>query len=106
IAHSETRSEIDRQLKAHTPRNGYYIDLVTLQGEIKLRNFEKRTVDIVVTTTVPGRPVSATDEGAIRKNPTKLKLTDRQGTITWRITMEPAETKTITYKYDQYVSSG
>ena len=106
IAHAETRSEIDRKLKAHTPRNGYYIDLVTLQGEIKLRNFEKRTVDIVVTTTVPGRPVSATDEGAIRKDPTKLKLTDRQGTITWRITLEPAETKTITYKYDQYVSSG
>ena len=106
IAHAETRSEIDRQLKAHTPRNGYYIDLVTLQGEIKLRNFEKRTVDIVVTTTVPGRPVSATDKGTIRKDPTKLKLTDRQGTITWRITLEPAETKTITYKYDQYVSSG
>ncbi len=106
IAHSETRSEIDRQLKAHTPRNGYYLDLVTLQGEIKLRNFEKRTVDIVVTTTVPGRPVSATHEGAIRKDPTKLKLTDRQGTITWRIALEPAETKTIAYKYDQYVSSG
>ena len=106
IAHAETRTEIDRQLKAHTPRNGYYIDLVTLQGEIKLRNFEKTTVDIVVTTTVPGRPVSATDEGTIRKDPTKLKLTDRQGTITWRITLQPAETKTITYKYDQYVSSG
>jgi len=78
IAHTETRTEIDRQLKAHTPRSGYYLDLVTLQGEIKLRNFEKRTVDIVVTTTVPGRPVSATDEGTIRKDPTKKTETDRQ----------------------------
>jgi len=106
IAHTETRTEIDRQLKAHTPRSGYYLDLVTLQGEIKLRNFEKRTVDIVVTTTVPGRPVSATDEGTIRKDPTKLKLTDRQGTITWRIALQAGETKTITYKYDRYVPSG
>ncbi len=105
IAHTETRSEIDRQLTAHTPRSDHSLDLVTLQGEIKLRNFEKTPVDIVVTTTVPGKPAPATDDGVILQDHTKLELTDRKSTITWQITLEPAETKTITYKYDQYVSS-
>jgi hypothetical protein len=106
IAHSETKSEIDRQLKAHTPRSGYFLDLVILQGEIKLRNFEKDTVDIVVTTAVSGKPQSASDEGVMRQDHTKLQLTDRAGTITWQIALEPGETKTLTYTYEQYVTSG
>jgi hypothetical protein len=106
IAHAETRSEIDRELKAHNPRSSYYLDLVMLDGEIRLRNFEKRTVDIVVTTVVPGRPISAGENGVIRQDHTKLKLTERSGTITWRITLDAGESRTITYKYEQYVSSG
>ena len=106
IAHAETRTEIDRELKAHNPRSSYYLDLVMLDGEIKLRNFEKKAVDIVVTTVVPGRPISAGENGVIRQDHTKLKLTERSGTITWRVNLEAGEERSLAYKYEKYVSRG
>jgi hypothetical protein len=105
IAHSKTEREIDRKLKAHhVPHNTYY-DLVTLEGELRLHNYEKRTVEIVVTNPVPGKPLTATDNGDPQTDPTKLKLEQREGTISWRVKLEPGERKTLTYKYERYVRS-
>ena len=106
IAHSKTESEATRKLKAHSPRSNYYLDLVTLQGGLKIRNFERDTVDIVVTVPVPGKPIEASDGGAFASDPTKLQLTKRAGTCSWRLKLEPGETKTLTYKYERYVTSG
>jgi len=105
IAHQKTERETDRKLKAHhVPHNTYY-DLVTLEGELKLHNYEKRPVNIVITNPVPGKPLSASDDGQTRSDPTKLKLEEREGTVSWRVTLEPDERQTLQYKYERYVRS-
>jgi len=106
IAHEKSESEIDRNLKAHSPRHNQYLDLVTLEGTLKLRNFEKEPAKIIVNVSIPGKPISASDDGQLRSDPTKLKLTERSGDIRWSLTLKSGETKTLTYKYQRYVSSG
>ncbi len=106
VAHDKDESEVDRKLKAHSPRRDRFLDLVTLQGTLKLHNFEKAPADIVIIVSVPGKPLSASDDGTLRADPSKLKLTEREGTVRWRLTLEPDEDKTLSYKYERYVSSG
>jgi hypothetical protein len=106
VATDQTEAEVDRKLKAHTLQaRDRYLDLVTLQGELRVRNFEKRPIEVLVKVTVPGKPVSASDGGALSANATKLTLSDREGTVSWRVELKPGEGKRLEYKYERYVPS-
>ena len=105
MAHEKSESETDRQLKAHEPSPDKFLDLVTLTGQLKLRNFEQREIELIVTDQAPGKPVSATDGGVLRSDPTHLQLLDRAGTVRWQIKLKPDETKVLEYKYERYVPS-
>jgi hypothetical protein len=105
VAHSKTEREADRKLKAHHVPNNVYYDLVTLEGELALHNFEKRAVTITITNPVPGKPLQASENGRLQTDPTKLKLEEREGTVSWTVELEPGEKKTLKYKYERYVRS-
>jgi hypothetical protein len=105
VAHDKTESEADRKFKAHSPSHNVFLDLVTLDGELRLQNFEKSPVDIVVVNRVPGKPLDVSDHGVPTSDPAKLQLLERQGTIRWTIRLGPGETKKITYAYERYVPS-
>jgi hypothetical protein len=103
ISHEKTEAESDRKFKAHSPADKVFYDLVTLSGELKLRNFEATNAEVVVTTSVAGKPIEASDEGKMSSDATKLQLLERAGAIEWRVTLKPKETKTLKYKYERYV---
>ncbi len=105
VAHEKNESEIARKLKAHSPRSGYYLDLVTLKGEVLLKNFAKHEAPIIITVAVPGRPDEASDDGQTRGDPTKLQLLQRCGTIRWKIELAPGKKMKLNYSYDRYVPS-
>ncbi len=105
IAHSKSERESARKLKAYEVTRDVFYDLVTLDGELTLHNYEKRAVDITITTIVAGKPVSASDNASMRTDPTKLKTDQREGSITWQIQLQPDQRKTITYQYERYVRS-
>jgi len=105
IAHGKTERESDRKLKAHHVPQHTYFDLVTLEGELSLHNYEDRAVEIVISNPVPGKPLSASDGGSLRTDPAKLKLEEREGAISWRLKLEPGERKKLTYSYERYVRS-
>jgi hypothetical protein len=105
VAQEQKEFEVDRKLKAHEPASGFYVDLVTLQGELKIRNFEKTVVNVAIASKVPGKPLSASDEGTVSLDTTKLQLLERAGSIQWQVKIESGETKTLTYKYERYVPS-
>ena len=105
VAHAKTERETDRKLKAHSPHRDTNFDLVTLEGTLVLRNFEKRAVEILITNQIPGKPLSADLQGVLATDPTKLRLLEREGKITWRLKLEPGEEKTIRYQYERYVPS-
>ncbi len=105
IAHEKNEVEADRRLKAHSPRDHTFLDLVTLEGEVKLRNFEKIATDVVITVSVPGKPTEASDNGTRTADPTKLQLLERSGTIRWQVTLKPGDSKALRYKYERFVPS-
>ena len=105
VAHERTEAEIARKLKAHEPAPRFYLDLVTLEGKLKLKNFEKHAATVVITAKVPGRPLAASDDGAVTADTTKLKLLERTGSIRWCVKLAHRETKTLTYSYERYVPS-
>lgn len=81
------------------------MDLVTLDGELKLRNFEKTPITIIITKPVPGKPISASEDGSLTADTTKLQLLERSGSFRWNVKLAPGETKTLAYKYERYVPS-
>lgn len=105
VAHEQSESESDRKFKAHSPAPDVFYDLVTLSGQLKLKNFEKTPTEIAVEASVPGKPVAASDEGERSADSSKLQLLDRSGTIRWHLKLGPGEAKTLTYQYERYVKS-
>ena len=105
IAHDKVEREVDRKLKAHHVPNHVYYDLVALEGELTLHNFEKRAVTVDISNPVPGKPLSASDGGRLQTDPTKLRLEERQGTVRWSLELKPGEKRTLKYKYERYVRS-
>ena len=105
VAHDQTEKEADRKLRAYSPAHDYWLDLVTIDGRLKVRNYEKKTVDIIIEPAIIGKPTDASDRGAIWLDTSKLKLLERRGRIRWRVTLEPNETREFTYTYERYVPS-
>ncbi|MHB1033273.1 MAG: hypothetical protein ACYC35_05000 [Pirellulales bacterium] len=105
IANETSEVETDRKLKTYTPTKDVNFDLVTLEGKIKLRNFEKRPVELIITVPVPGKPISADNDGVLAADSTKLQLRERTGTVRWRLGLKSGEERTLGYKYERYVPS-
>jgi hypothetical protein len=105
VATGRTETEVDRKLKAHEPQHNFYIDLVTLEGQLTLHNFEPRPIDVEVTLPVDGKPLKAGDDGSISVDTRKLKLLERSGSVRWNLTLRPTERKTLEYTYERYVPS-
>lgn len=105
VASDKKERETDRKLKAHSPAINAFYDLVTLEGTLTLRNYEKRAVDIVIDNPIPGKPLTANHDGAISANSDKLRLVEREGSVRWNVHLAPGERTTLTYQYERYVPS-
>jgi hypothetical protein len=95
--------EVDRKLKEYSTSDRNSFDLVRLGGEIVLRNFDKSDVHLVIDYPVPGKPIEASNAGAVETGTDNLALTERAGRIKWDLNMKPGETVTLTYAYERYV---
>jgi hypothetical protein len=105
LAQSQKEGESKRDLKAHQPSSNYYLDLVGLDGLLTLQNYGKRAADVVVELPITGKPTVASDDGRIQLSTTNLKLTERTGSIQWRVSVNPGELRKLTYSYERYVPS-
>ncbi|MFO0897605.1 MAG: hypothetical protein U0836_09310 [Pirellulales bacterium] len=105
VSSDKTENEVDRKLKAHSPAENVFLDLVTIGGRLELRNFEQRKVEVLITLAVPGKPTKADGGGVLQSDPTQLKLSERAGTIRWRLELEPNQTRLFEYQYERYVPS-
>ncbi|MCX6865029.1 MAG: hypothetical protein NTV46_02195 [Verrucomicrobia bacterium] len=82
-----------------------FLDLVTLDGSLILRNFGKKPSEVIVDLRLTGKPLTASDNARIVLDTTNLKLAERTATVKWDITVKPSEARTLTYRYERYVPS-
>ena len=106
ITHEQNENEIDRKLKAYEVAKDEFLDLVTLGGELKLRNYGKTPAKMEISLPIEGKPLAASDNGKIQTATKNLKLLERSGSITWHLTLKAGEETTLSYKYESYVPSG
>ncbi|MGC4002785.1 MAG: hypothetical protein QM811_06490 [Pirellulales bacterium] len=78
---------------------------MTLEGILRLKNYEEHSVDVVIENPLPGKPLKADKDGTTEIDATKLRLLERQGTVRWRVQLKPGEETTLTYEYERYVPS-
>ncbi len=105
VACDTTEEESDRDLKAHTPNSHEYLDRVTVDGSVTLKSFEKKPVEVDVGRPIQGKPLEADEGGKLRADASKLRLLERSGSIQWTLTLQPGESKTLTYRYERFVPS-
>ena len=105
VAHRRSEAEIERKLKAHSPRRGEYLDLVTIEGELHLKNLEGRKAALHIVVPVKGRPISASDEGRKVLNTDELRLEKRRGRVIWDVEVEAGKSRVLRYRYERYVPS-
>lgn len=105
IARDQKEAESDRKLKAYQPTTNVFLDLVTLNGELKIQNLGKAPAEMDVRLSLRGKPLTASDDGTVQQDTANLKIQERTGTIAWRLTLQPGEGKTLTYQYERYVPS-
>jgi hypothetical protein len=98
-------SEANRELKAHEPSKGFFVDLVKLRGELTIRNLDKTEVTVAIENPVIGKPTTASDNGDLMIDTAKLQLLERSGSIRWNVRVAPGETKKLTYTLERYVPS-
>ena len=105
VAQEQKETEVNRELKEQQPGKEFYVDLVTLQGELKVRNFEKTPI----TVGDHGAHPRQTNIGVRRRrhrrgHRQKLQIMERAGSIKWNVN-RPGKTEALTYKYERYVPS-
>ncbi len=105
VSYNQSETEAERKLKAHEPSREFFLDLVMLEGMLVLVNYEKNPVTVAVSAAIPGRPLSASDDGQLNSDTSELKLQDRRGSIRWDLTVGAGQTKQLKYTYERYVPS-
>ncbi|MBN2025040.1 MAG: hypothetical protein JW809_19845 [Pirellulales bacterium] len=74
---------------------------ITWIPEYTLKVLDDETAEL----TLRGKPTTAEHGGATSLDSTKLRLLEREGSIRWRVTLEPGEEKILAYRYERYVPS-
>ena len=59
----------------------------------------------MISNSVIGKPLSADSDGTLAVDSSKLRLLEREGSVHWKIRIEPGKDKTLTYQYEHYVPS-
>lgn len=99
---SQQELEVDRQ--PNVPRHpSYNVDLVTVEGTLKLENYKGKDVHLLIHKSLRGEVVSSTDEGKAEKIARGIAADNPASRVTWDLTLKAGEKKTIAYRYKVFV---
>lgn len=102
LAADEAEFEVERERNA-SRLYGYSYDLVTVNGELKLRSRLDKTVRVEVTKELSGEVIEASDEARDVPTAKGLRRANPRHKLVWNIEMEPGEERTLKYVYKVYV---
>jgi hypothetical protein len=95
---SHEEQEVDRQQNVQR-RRGYNYDQVTVEGTLKIKNYKSKEVRLNIAKTLRGSVDSQTDNGKTEKLGEAIAVDNPMSRLTWEITLQPGEEKTIHYRY-------
>jgi hypothetical protein len=94
--------ETDRVMNASTFQ-GWAYDLVTLRGELRVRNRQDKSVNVEITKELSGKVLKSTPTAKDVQTGKGLKQTNPKHVLTWEIELAEGEEKNLSYEYQVYV---
>ena len=99
---SQKELEVERQ--ANIPRHpSYSVDLVTVEGTLKLENYKAKDVHLLIHKSLRGEVVTAADDGKAEKIARGIVTDNPESVVSWDLNLKPGEKKTVTYRYKVFV---
>jgi len=95
IDNEEEVARVENKKKTHN----YFYDEVTVEGEIKVRNYKDEKIALNVRRTIVGQLESSNPEWLKSKRVAIYGNLNNTNDVCWELEMEPNEKKTIKYKY-------
>ena len=102
VKHAER--EIQRQDRAmKNPQNkNYYLDLVTVEGQLRIKNYKNKKIDLNIRRSISGDLISSSSKWLKAERVTRNgqnQITD----VCWETSIDTGEELMITYQYKVYV---
>jgi predicted FMN-binding regulatory protein PaiB len=82
---------------------GWAYDLVTLRGELRVRNRQDKAANMEITKELSGKVLKSTPEAKDVPTGRGLKQTNPKHVLTWEIELAAGEEKNLSYEYQVYV---
>ena len=93
--------EIERQRGVFLYHRSY--DLVTVKGELYIKNCKNKDVIIEIKKTVTGEVIETSNNGKIKKTAEGLVGVNSRSTISWEIPLKAGKKVKVIYKYKVYI---
>ena len=104
ISVKDSEEEVKREEK-QTRYNGHYYDLVTIDGEIIVKNYKNKEVTLKVKRDITGKLLESNVKWDTQKMPAAYNHgMDPLNYVAWELEMKPNEEKKIRYSYTVYIS--
>jgi hypothetical protein len=102
IRSSHEEREVARQQNVQR-RHGYELDLVTVEGTMKLKNYKSKDVKLDIGKTLRGDVDTQSDAGKAVKLGEAIQTDNPLSRLTWDIKLKAGEERVITYRYKIFV---
>jgi hypothetical protein len=96
----DNEKEVSRVANKKKDHNGYYYDLVTVEGEVRVKNYKDKKIDLNIRRAVVGKLTSSAPDWKTSKQVTLYGTLNEVNDVCWEIKMGANESKLIKYKYE------
>ncbi len=102
VVAEQTETEVDRTMNASN-FHGYAYDLVTLHGDLRVRNRQDKSVNLEITKELSGKVLQSAPTAKDVQTGKGLKQTNPKHVLTWEIELTGGEETNLSYDYQVYV---
>ncbi|MBN2375165.1 MAG: DUF4139 domain-containing protein [Sedimentisphaerales bacterium] len=94
--------ETDRKRDAAQWYGSHY-DLVTVKGELAVKNFQDKAITLEITKKLSGEVKSSEPDAKVAKLARGLRRANSQSQLTWTINLTPSQQTKLNYTFEVYV---
>jgi hypothetical protein len=103
---TRSEKEVNRQVdekKFTRDRYTYYYDLITVEGEVDIRNYKNKEINLESKYAIVGEPVESSVPWEQAKRPVQVQDMNGLTNVCWKQKIKAGEQTKIKYKYKMYV---
>jgi hypothetical protein len=102
VKHAEKEIAREDKVMKNPQNKNYYLDLVTVEGQVKIKNYKAKKIDLNIRRTITGELISTSSKWL------ESMLVTRNGqnkinNVCWETSIDTGEELIINYKYKVYV---